>query len=213
MKFLAHRGLWNIPIEKNTLDSLKSALSKGFGIETDFRDYNGELVISHDVATVNSPKAESFFKFYHEIKSDAMLAINVKADGIQNLILPLLESYNIHNYFLFDMSIPEYVVNVDKGLNSFTRHSDIECECVMYERAKGVWMDSFFDTNWLSLENIKKHLKNNKKVCIVSPELHGKDKYGIWGRLKANLDILNDDTLLCTDTPEEAEVYFYGKED
>ncbi len=213
MKFIAHRGLWHSSDEKNSLGALKAAIDKGFGIETDIRDYRGNLVISHDVADSSSPDVESFFTYYHNKKSDVILALNVKADGIQKLLMPLLNKYGITNYFLFDMSIPEYVVNVRMGLSSFTRHSDIETECVMYDQAKGVWMDSFYQDNWFSVDAVKQHLVNNKNVCIVSPELHKKTYDVTWSLLRENLKYLTDKVYLCTDIPETAEEFFNGCQD
>ena len=213
MKFIAHRGLWYKPEEKNTLKALILAIDRGYGIETDLRDYRGKLVISHDIADSQSADVEALFKYYYESHSDVTLALNVKADGIQKLLIPLLEKYHITNYFLFDMSIPEYVVNVRLGLNSFTRYSDIECECVMYDKAIGIWMDSFYQDDWLAVDDIERHMSNKKKVCIVSPELHSKTKESVWSMLKNNLTFLVDEVYLCTDVPEAAEEYFYGCKD
>lgn len=210
MEFLAHRGMWKSLDEKNSLDSLKKAISAGYGIETDLRDRDGRLVVSHDISTPDSYEFENFLKYYKSKSSSLPLALNIKADGLQKILVPLIEQYDISNYFLFDMSIPEFVVNVAKGLRSFTRNSDIESECVLYEKASGVWLDSFYDDKWLTMKTILHHLHNGKTVCIVSPELHGWDKEPMWRMLKSNIDILKDDTYLCTDHPEEARRYFYG---
>jgi len=45
---LAHRGAWTVPKERNSAEALKRALKSGFGIETDLRDLDGTVVISHD---------------------------------------------------------------------------------------------------------------------------------------------------------------------
>ena len=50
MDILAHRGVWRISEERNSMSSIRAALDAGFGIETDVRDYKGNLVISHDIA-------------------------------------------------------------------------------------------------------------------------------------------------------------------
>lgn len=61
IKIIAHRGMWFQQDEKNTFPAFERALQNGFGIETDFRDCNGELVISHDPASQNAIKAKDFF--------------------------------------------------------------------------------------------------------------------------------------------------------
>ena len=209
MEILAHRGMWTLPEEKNTLNAIQKAFVNGLGIETDLRDYNGKLVISHDVANDTSPLAEEMFKMYRDLGLNVQLALNVKADGIQKMLGELLEHYQIKNYFLFDMSVPELVVNDARGLYYYTRNSDIESDCVMYQRASGVWVDYFYDDLWLNEQVLAKHINQKKKVCIVSPELHGKDYKQLWKLLKDTGLYENELVTLCSDRPMVAREYFY----
>lgn len=208
MEILAHRGYWKNPKEKNSLEALMKAVENGYGIESDFRDYMGKLVISHNIADSGSCLAEDFFRYYAENKSTVTLALNVKADGIQNLVKSLLDTYQIKNYFLFDMSVPELVVNEKNGLVFYTRHSDIEEQCVCYEQAAGVWLDSFYKEDWLTPEIIELHLETNKPICIVSPELHGKAFEKCWKMLREQKYHKSSLIKLCTDIPDEARRYF-----
>ena len=50
MQILAHRGYWNEIIPCNSPMALKSAVEKGYGFESDVRDYIGRMVVSHNVA-------------------------------------------------------------------------------------------------------------------------------------------------------------------
>lgn len=209
MQILAHRGFWKEDEEKNTLLSLTVAFEKNYGVETDIRDFCGNLVISHDVANEKCTLLTHVLKEYNRCKSNGMLALNVKSDGIQILLKPLLEEYRITNYFLFDMSIPEMVVTRKACLKYYTRHSDIEHECVLYDSAQGVWLDSFYDKNWLTKDVIEFHIKNNKKICIVSPELHGYEHDSVWRLLRDCNYQESDIVTLCTDMPDEARRYFY----
>lgn len=208
MEILAHRGFWKITGEKNSLFSIENALKNGWGIETDIRDYCGKLVISHNIATEICFEAETVFSYYARQQCNSTLALNVKADGIQELVTEELSKYEIENYFLFDMSIPEMVVNAEKHLNFYTRYSDIEENCVMYEAAKGVWVDSFGDYAWLKPTVIERHLGEGKAVCIVSPELHGKDHNPIWKMLKDSKIYQSNYLKLCTDIPDLAVNFF-----
>lgn len=208
MEILAHRGFWKISDEKNSLISIESALKNGWGIETDIRDYEGKLVISHNIATRNCFEAEEIFSYYAELHCSSTLALNVKADGIQELVMEQLSKYGIENYFLFDMSVPEMVVNAEKHLNYYTRHSDIEERCVLYENAKGVWVDCFDDYSWLKEEVIEEHLADGKEVCVVSPELHGQDYHPVWKILKESKVYQSSCFKLCTDIPDRAVEYF-----
>lgn len=208
MKIIAHRGFWIEEREKNTLYALERALKNGYGIETDLRDYKEDLVISHNIANEKSIKLEDFFQLYCECGNRALLALNVKADGIQKMLETLLVKYDIENYFLFDMSIPELVVNSSRNLRFYTRSSDIERECVLYDKAAGIWVDAFYDENWLDEKVVMRHIKANKEVCLVSPELHGNDFTRVWKLLKETGLYKNDLLALCTDMPDSAEEYF-----
>ena len=88
MEILAHRGYWKIESEKNTLQAFQRAFESGYGIETDVRDYMGKLVISHNVADEKCPLFEDVLKLYNKTKCKEYLAINIKADGLQEQLHP-----------------------------------------------------------------------------------------------------------------------------
>lgn len=208
MELIAHRGFWSEDEEKNTLYAFEKAFKRGYGVETDLRDYREKLVVSHNIANAACVDVENLFQLYRECHSEAALALNVKADGIQILLEPLLKKYNIVNYFLFDMSIPELVVNASRKLRFYTRNSDIEKECVLYKNAAGVWLDAFFDEKWLTEKIIMRHIAQSMKVCIVSPELHGYDHMHVWKMLRETGLYRNELVMLCTDIPDKAQEYF-----
>lgn len=210
MRILAHRGDWRTAAEKNTIAALTRALEQGFGIETDLRDYQGKLVISHNPADAASPLAEQFFAAYASGGYRLPLALNVKADGIQRLLAEELGRYGITEYFLFDMSAPEMVVYRDQGFRYYSRESDIEPQNVLYEDASGVWIDTFYDFSWDAIAASERHLRQGKHVCLVSPELHGKEKALFWERLKKASFVSNGALCLCTDAPQEARTFFEG---
>ena len=79
-RILAHRGYWRKPNEQNNISAIKLALQKGFGVETDVRDLNGNLVISHDPPKLkNIFDLASFCKLVVQTKSTARLALNIKS--------------------------------------------------------------------------------------------------------------------------------------
>ncbi len=86
MIVLAHRGFWENPMQKNTKESFKRSFERGFGIETVIRDYQGNLVISHDMADQDSMLFEDFCSLYTHyrliLKCDLPLALNIKSDGL-----------------------------------------------------------------------------------------------------------------------------------
>ena len=203
IEIIAHRGWWKVEDEKNTKIAFERAFDNGFGIETDLRDIKGEIVISHNMPKGNEMSFEDLLKL---LDGRALtLALNIKADGMADEIKRLLEKYNVSNYFTFDMSIPEMVYQHKTGLNVFTGLSDIVPLPVMYEQAKGVWLDCF-NSDWFGEVEIQNILNQDKKVCIVSPDLHKREYKSVWEKYKNMNGIM-----LCTDYPMEAEVYFNDK--
>lgn len=208
MKVLAHRGLWGGTIESNSLNAIRTALENGFGFESDIRDYQEKLVISHNIADSKSFDAETVFKWLNEFDDKYIFAINIKADGLKELIVEYLNKYNITSYFLFDMSVPQMVEFREIGLRFFTRQSEVESFPVMYEDAAGVWIDGFWSVDWITKELIENHIKNGKEVCLVSPDLHGQKNYvDFWNKLK-DYNFMSDQIMICTDHPKEAKEFF-----
>ncbi len=206
MKILSHRGYWKEVAEKNTIEAMRRSFSLGFGTETDVRDYNGELVISHDIADENAISFQKFLEIYGEYNKDLPLALNIKSDGLQLKLKEALARNKIENYFLFDMSIPDalgYLRNEVK--NVFTRQSEYEKDPSFYEKANGVWLDSF-EEDWFDNNLISAHLARGKMVCIVSPELHKRSHLESWKKYKFLSTEKN--LFLCTDFPEEAHEFF-----
>lgn len=209
MRILAHRGYWNAEIQKNSPKALKSALERGYGFESDVRDYMEKMVISHNVANSLSQDAEEVFKWLQEYNDEYCFAVNIKADGLKDILYNLIKKYNINNYFIFDMSVPQMVEYREMGVRYFTRQSEVEQVPCLYEDAAGVWIDGFWSTDWITEELVKKHIAEGKEVCLVSPDLHGNSYMEFWVKMKEwNVD--SSKVLLCTDYPDEAKEFFDG---
>lgn len=211
MIVLSHRGYWKSDEEKNTAVSFKRSFSYGYGTETDIRDFQGELVISHDIPENNCLSAREFFEIYCQFDMNLPLALNIKSDGLQIKLKKLLEEYQINNYFVFDMSIPDGLQYLKSYINVFTRQSEYEHIPSFYEAAQGVWLDEF-QNHWISEDVIREHIQANKRVCIVSPDLHKRDYVKEWAEYK-NIDkkLVEEygvDLTICTDFPEEARGFF-----
>ena len=102
MKIIAHRGFWKTKSEKNTKIAILRAIEAGFGIETDFRDYGQNILISHNPPIGTEIHADEVFRLYHEAGSNEPLALNIKADGLQDMMDDMLKKHNITNYFFFE---------------------------------------------------------------------------------------------------------------
>lgn len=209
MEIISHRGYWKSNVEKNTQTAFERSFSLGFGTETDIRDFGGELVISHDIADQNCISFKKFISLYKEAMNGAgTLALNVKADGLQEKAKIILENAGIKKYFFFDMSIPDMLGYLNLNLNTFSRYSEYEGFNSLIHRVDGVWLDGF--SHDLVEDNLITFILSlNKKVCIVSPELHKREHLPMWAKLKS-YEVTNttDNIILCTDLPEAAKDYF-----
>lgn len=208
MIILSHRGYWVEESEKNHPIAFERSFSLGFGTETDIRDYKGELVISHDIADVNSISVKDFFEIYNKYDTSLPLALNIKADGLHVKLRDLLKKHNITNYFVFDMSVPDGLGYLKNDLNVFTRQSEYETEPSYYNSAIGIWLDEFHG-HWITKTIIETHIKNKKQICIVSPDLHKRSYMSEWMHYKEMEKELGiNNLMLCTDFPEEAKEFF-----
>ena len=209
MIILSHRGYWKEIQEKNQAVSFERSFDLGFGTETDIRDYKGALVISHDIANEKCLSVEEMLKIYNKYDNNLPLALNIKADGLQIKLKELLVQYNITNYFVFDMSVPDGLGYLKQNMKAFTRESEHEKFPSFYDEACGIWLDEF-EGHWINKEVISKHIKNNKLICIVSPDLHKREYRNEWQyykEIEKELGINN--LMICTDFPEETKEFFY----
>ncbi len=209
MLILSHRGFWLSASEKNTVAAFKRSFEQGFGLETDIRDYQGDLVISHDIPVPTSLPFEDFLQIHRDIGPHLPLAINIKADGLQVLIMDLLKKYQVSNYFTFDMSVPDMLGYLKADINVFSRQSEYEPDPACYGQAEGIWLDGFHG-EWWSGQVIQEHLDHHKKVCIVSPELHRRPHFPTWEKMKSFSWCAHPDVMLCTDFPQQALEFFHG---
>jgi glycerophosphoryl diester phosphodiesterase len=208
MIVLSHRGYWKDTIEKNTRVAFERSFSMGFGTETDVRDRQGQLVISHDIAGSSAMPIEDFFAIYRATGKRLPLALNIKADGLQQDLKRLLLAYDIQDYFVFDMAVPDGLLYARQDFLTYTRHSEFETSPAYYDLADGVWLDEF-EGHWITDSVIKAHLAKGKSLCIVSPDLHKRDNTQEWKHYRElEKSIGRNRLMLCTDFPEQAQEYF-----
>lgn len=207
IEIIAHRGLWDNPHDMNTLKSFKAAIDEGFGIETDFRDRDNQLIISHDFDEKNPTESERLFNLFKN-KSHT-LAINIKSCGLNKLLKSKVN--NLQNYFIFDLTIPEMLNFKKDGLKFYARISEFEPYSSIWQYASGFWVDPLLNDEWIDENFIKKISENRKSICFVSPELHGRDRHSLWSLLK-QIDSRTDlNVQLCTDLPLTARQFFSEK--
>lgn len=203
MEIISHRGYWLEPRERNQPIAFHRSFELGYGTETDVRDCAGRLLISHDMPTGNEMTLDDLLDIMGG--RNLPLAINIKADGLASAIAAKFSEYGHTNWFVFDMAVPDMRSYLAAGMSTYSRHSDAEPHPVWLEQCTGVWLDHFAAGCHPNRE-IVKHLSKGKKVCVVSPELHGHDVSSAWSALHPLKDFPG--LMLCTDRPEQADVFF-----
>lgn len=202
MQFLTHRGLWEVPDQKNSRHALCLAFAAGLGVETDIRDLDGELVISHDMPRRGALPLTVMLSDYVAAGRPGTLALNIKADGLTEALGELLALYDVKNYFCFDMSVPDTLPYLQAGLTVAARLSEYEQEGLLMGLTSALWIDSFQQLQISSLR-LANWLAEGRTVCLVSPELHGRAPLGLWQQLSTLPPVLrsHQKLLLCTDYP------------
>jgi hypothetical protein len=211
-RILCHRGFWasenNLPfLQKNSLAAFKRAIEYGYGIETDIRDFMGDIIISHDVPLKDcSPEFLDFSKFL-ELDILKILAVNVKSDGLITLLQKYKDRLSEIEYFFFDLSIPELVQYQKSGFSFATRIS--EYETISPLNSNYIWVDSFKENFWNEIELLKFTTRSEFKLILVSPELHGFDPIKTWKEI-GPLFLSNPNLFICTDLPLSFEKILYN---
>jgi hypothetical protein len=201
VKIISHRGYWLAAPEKNTEAAFRRSFDRGFGTETDVRDCAGQLVIAHDMPTGDEMTLEALLDIL--AARPLPLAINIKADGLSLKLREILQRHRVADAFVFDMAVPDLLQQLKNGLPAFTRMSEYERVPACYDRAAGVWLDAFHGM-WYDFGVVNRILADGKRVCLVSPELHGRAPEELWDMLRLNKAARHDHILLCTDLPEKA---------
>jgi len=182
MKIIAHRGNWFSASEKNTALALRRALCEDFGVETDLRDFNGTVVISHDSPDGSEMTLDQLLTLCKAHPQCGLLALNIKSDGMQNAIKSALDRHGPLDAFVFDMSVPDAIGFIGTEIRTYTRCSEYENPPPFLKLAAGIWLDSFH-SDWYDMDLVECWLHQGKDVCIVSPELHGRAHLATWERL------------------------------
>jgi sulfur transfer complex TusBCD TusB component (DsrH family) len=105
------------------------------------------------------------------------------------------------------MSIPDTLAYRKAELPFYSRRSEYESSSALDKYSSGIWLDGFHSV-WYDEAFIQKCITENKKVCIVSEDLHARDTQAQWSSLKKwNINKYNLFSI-CTDFPETCKAYF-----
>jgi hypothetical protein len=160
----------------NNLFELKQ-VPESMGIEFDIRSYKDILVLGHDPL---KKKYQSFDNYLKSVNGRFMV-INIKEEGLEDFIVDKLVKFNIRNYFFLDQSYPFLLkkYNLIKGQSAlrFSEFESIQTVKLIkknFKKFKWIWVDSIFGS-WSHLQNLNDLDLDNFKLCLVSPEVHGRN--------------------------------------
>jgi hypothetical protein len=95
MIYIAHRI--------NTISKLLE-VPKGYGVELDLRDYDGEIVIEHEPL-----KGGELFKNYIKQYDHKLIILNIKCEGVEDYVSEIIKEAGINDYFYLDISFPALI--------------------------------------------------------------------------------------------------------
>lgn len=165
MEFISHRV--------NKVEELKS-LPLEYGVELDLRDEAGEIIISHDPFVLGE-RFEDYLKEYHH----GTMILNVKSERIEHKILEMIKNADVKSYFFLDSSFPMiYLLSKQGESNVALRFSEFEgMDTIrnMAGKVQWVWVDCF--SKFPLTQALYQEMKAlGYKLCMVSPELQGRDE-------------------------------------
>jgi hypothetical protein len=163
MIYISHR--------RNTIDDLKNTPIK-YGVEVDIRSRGGELIVQHD------PYADGeLFENWIKDFQHGTLILNVKEEGLESRLIDLMRLYKIEDYFFLDQSFPFLIKWANMGEHRcavrVSEYESIETALALAGKIDWIWVDCF--THFpLSKNDWDRLYAAGFKLCLVSPELHGR---------------------------------------
>ena len=164
MEIIAHR--------RNTIALLQSTPAV-CGVEVDIRTYGNDLIINHDPFL----PGESFEDWLNNYKHGTLI-LNVKEEGLENRLISLMKAKRLDNYFFLDQSFPFLIKWSLKGLRNcavrVSEYESIKTALSLTGKIDWVWLDCFTKLP-INYEEAAELKENGFKLCLVSPELHGRN--------------------------------------
>jgi hypothetical protein len=192
MKLISHR--------RNTLVQLNETPLE-YGVEVDIRSHGDRLIIHHDPFVYG----ESFEAWLEAYRHDTLI-LNVKEEGLEARLIGLMERAGIEDYFFLDQSFPFLVkysrLGVHRCAVRVSEFESIQTALTLAGKVDWVWVDCFTKFP-LSHDGAKKLQDAGFKLCLVSPELQGRDAETEIGQLVQMLHERNIHAeAVCTKRPD-----------
>lgn len=197
MEYIAHR--------RNSLADLNATPIR-YGVEVDIRSSGNKLIINHDPFIAGDSFEEWLMAYKH-----GTLILNVKEEGLEDRLINLMDRAAIENYFFLDQSFPFLVkyskIGVHRCAVRVSEFESINTALTLAGKVDWVWVDCFTQFP-LTHEDAKKLQEAGFKLCLVSPELQGRDAQI---EIAKTVQILQDRNIqaqaVCTKRPDLWEIF------
>jgi hypothetical protein len=157
---------------RNTLAEL-NATPRQYGVEVDIRSYGDMLIIRHDPFGFG----ESFEPWLRAYRHGTLI-LNVKEEGLEERLIDLMQCAGIEDYFFLDQSFPFLIKYSRLGEHRcavrVSEFESIKTALTLSGKVGWVWVDCFTKFP-LSREDAERLKEAGFKLCLVSPELQGRD--------------------------------------
>jgi len=143
------------------------------GVEMDLHAFGSRLVAQHD-ASRDGPDFDAWLDAYDH----AFAIFNVKEEGIETAVRDRVLAHGIVNFFFLDLSFPALVRMAKSGERRLavrvSEYEPVEQALRLSSMVDWVWLDVFsgFPVGKADVDALK---KSGLKLCLVSPELHGRE--------------------------------------
>jgi len=171
------------------------------GVEIDVRSYGKDLIIQHDPFLQGELLSDWLEQYKHQL-----LILNTKEEGIEQRCLELMNNFNIENFFFLDQTFPLLIKTAILGEKRcaarVSEYESIETAISLNAMVDWIWIDTF--TRFpLNAEELRKLSGIGYKLCVVSPELLGRDGKQEIKKMRSyfNSEGLSIDAV-CTDLPD-----------
>ena len=139
----------------------------------DLHAYGDRLVVHHDPCREGLDFNEWLAAFRH-----AFIIFNIKEEGIEREVRDRAVAAGIERFFMLDLSFPALIKMARLGERRLavrvSEYEPIQQALLLAEMVDWVWLDVFFG---FPISRAEAHALRaaGLKLCLVSPELHGRE--------------------------------------
>lgn len=166
MEIIAHR--------RNTCEELAQTPPQ-YGIEVDIRSRGKDLIIHHD-PFVEGVLFEDWIRHYRH----GTLILNVKEEGLEQRLIALMAEHKIEHFFFLDQSFPFLIKTARTGERRcavrVSEFESIETAMQLAGMVDWIWVDCFTRLPLTGVD-AQRLQRAGFKLCLVSPELQGRDPH------------------------------------